>query len=353
MIYLDFKVRYRRVFREAVPAKTLLESAFFVMLTFVCTLVSVISSLPLQPRASGMKPSSGDPISSRQPNYGTLQHDPEKAHVIHATSALDVSAMESGELDTGHSETKLTFERQTDENSNCSSQETDSRASFSLSRSNLTESEMSRPQTPDGSEDTAHLMKDGELENQSLLRSGKEEYSLATFLRSFTRTGSSVAMTNNGKRSPASTSIEYAELHDEASSLESDGSTNDFSRISREENSSKPTAHAEQLDTNGSFGRNCCKTLTRKTWKLALICTSMFFMAGAWQSFNICTTDYLGKVIYGGDPEADPNSQSYAAYQQGMRTGSFGVLLLNVSYVIVNLLQRKLLAVAGKFDGCI
>nr|KAG5704535.1 hypothetical protein BaRGS_003846 [Batillaria attramentaria] len=91
----------------------------------------------------------------------------------------------------------------------------------------------------------------------------------------------------------------------------------------------------------------CCGRLDRNKRNLVLICLASFFMAGSVQSYNLCVTDYVGKVIFSGDPEADPGSQSYAAYQEGLRAGSLGMLFLNSAYILFNLVHRKILNCFG------
>lgn len=266
-----------------------------------------------------------------------MQKEPDKSNIIRVTSLSDVSSDSSDFDHAGHNEAKRTFQHLIDENSRSSSQNTDLRTSVGLSQ--LTDDETSRSLTPSYSENKAHSLKAKDNpENRPLHGSEEKRFSLL-----------SLKMTKNKKRNPFN-SIEYSELHedDDVSSQRNCRSTSDSSKICRQESSSESTAHAEYCDIDNSSGRRCCRCMTRTSRKLVLICTSMFFMAGAWQSFNTCMTDYLGKVLYGGDPEADAGSQSYTAYQQGMRTGSFGILLLNVAYVIFNLLQRALLAVVGK-----
>ena len=290
-----------------------MQSAFFVILFFICTLSSILSAPPLRLHAAtGVESSLRASMLPRQTDYGSMQNDSWKSSIINAASLLDISTKSSDFGAGRHSETEQTFVQETDEDGNSSSQRTDF-GSF-VGPQHLTESETSGSVTPSDSQDTIRLLKaNDELEDRPLHRSDQKRFSPVALLQTVKEICISSTITNSQKQTPLS-STKFSYLHAAA-----DGASSER-----------------------------CRCMTGTTQKLVLICTSMFFMAGAWQSFNTCMTDYLGKVLYGGDPEADANSQPYKAYQKGMRTGSFGVLLLNVAYVIANLLQRQLLAVAGR-----
>ncbi|KAK7115327.1 uncharacterized protein [Littorina saxatilis] len=282
---------------EAVPTKALLESAFFAALTLVCISVSILSAPPRpSEQVTIVTPSPTDLILTRQVSYSAVDND--NGTVIN-----------------------------------------------SLTTSTMGEDTCKRPSTPEvNSEDTLCGPSDetnsSSPENQSL----EEERSVTFMLQSIH--GRPVLSRSTSIMSiMASTSTACAK----GQQNNNKSSQNDMGSTSINIQAHFETGETEQQFISEDAGRKCgcCKPLSSKTRRLLLICISMFFMAGAWQSFNTCITDYLGKVIYHGDPEADPDSLSYAAYQRGLTTGSFGVLVLNVAYVITNLLQKKLLTVLG------
>ncbi|KAK7485302.1 hypothetical protein BaRGS_00023401 [Batillaria attramentaria] len=86
---------------------------------------------------------------------------------------------------------------------------------------------------------------------------------------------------------------------------------------------------------------------TKMRWNLFIICLAAFFTGGSMFLFITCVTDYVGKVLYGGDPEADPESEEYELYGQGLRTGSLGMLILNLAYVAFSLVHRRVLSFLG------
>eukprot|EP01104_Vermistella_antarctica_P005906 TRINITY_DN16654_c0_g1_i1.p1 TRINITY_DN16654_c0_g1~~TRINITY_DN16654_c0_g1_i1.p1 ORF type:complete len:525 (+),score=55.14 TRINITY_DN16654_c0_g1_i1:160-1734(+) len=57
--------------------------------------------------------------------------------------------------------------------------------------------------------------------------------------------------------------------------------------------------------------------------------------AGFFCSFTIITS-YLGRVVYGGDPTANPGQPGYSEYQQGVRMGSLAYMLRAVAQVVTS-----------------
>nr|KAG5714522.1 hypothetical protein BaRGS_006968 [Batillaria attramentaria] len=52
--------------------------------------------------------------------------------------------------------------------------------------------------------------------------------------------------------------------------------------------------------------------------QLIWICLAVYFSAATVCIFSTLTTDYVGKAIYGGNPEAEPGSDSLRNYQTGV-----------------------------------
>ncbi|XP_076470473.1 uncharacterized protein LOC143300583 [Babylonia areolata] len=307
---------------DAVPGKSMLQCGIFICLTLLCVLTTLLSA-PSPPHPHG-KASLSDVTSPKHPSYGTIEEGPGRAHQ-RAASSSDLLT-DSGALpvadDALHSS-----DHHCDSHSHRSSHES---GSIAFSRLDLSVSDYHLASSCEScmSSDIVRLLESGSVHER---RS-----------RHPPRTENSATTEQESRRAKlfASNSIVYYAIEDHGSvSAERDS-----------ERGERDPEHAAELSPSCRRGSRWC---SRSTRRLALICMSMFFMCGAWQSFNVCTTDYLGKVIYRGDPDADPDSQSYTAYQQGMRTGSSGVLLLNGVYVVVNFMQKKVLTVAGPKIECL
>ena len=98
-------------------------------------------------------------------------------------------------------------------------------------------------------------------------------------------------------------SVEYTELENDTSSVgsEQNGRKEMLESTKTMRNILSKTADncGPSLPTERS-GCACCSLVGRETRQLALICASMFFLTGAWQSFNICATGWLpGCLAYG------------------------------------------------------
>ncbi|KAJ3446967.1 hypothetical protein M0812_07770 [Anaeramoeba flamelloides] len=64
--------------------------------------------------------------------------------------------------------------------------------------------------------------------------------------------------------------------------------------------------------------------------KMFILCMIYFFSWLAFFPFQIYMTDYMGKVVYKGDPNADKNSQAYQNYQRGVRKGALTFALMSI-----------------------
>ncbi|KAL8598602.1 hypothetical protein ACOMHN_013485 [Nucella lapillus] len=79
--------------------------------------------------------------------------------------------------------------------------------------------------------------------------------------------------------------------------------------------------------------------------KLMIVWLATFFTGCSTLIYNVTIADYVGKKVYGGNPQADPDSEEYALYQQGMRTGAMCVLIMSLTYITSALSQNKVLSV--------
>ncbi|KAK7446248.1 hypothetical protein BaRGS_00040277, partial [Batillaria attramentaria] len=81
--------------------------------------------------------------------------------------------------------------------------------------------------------------------------------------------------------------------------------------------------------------------------KLFFICVGMFFTTGAHDMFAYMISDYVGKAVYGGDPRAEAGSNQLHSYMAGVRNTAWGMLTYSVSYLLINLVHTRLLAILG------
>ncbi|KAL8600449.1 hypothetical protein ACOMHN_010154 [Nucella lapillus] len=305
---------------DTVPGKTLVQCGFFIGLTLLCVLTTILSAP--SPFTHDVKPTPADVTSAQRPDYGTAPRDKAEKKVTPSTSAAVL--LESGAVSWADRSLQ-TSNRHLDRHSHRFPPD-----SFRFSRRDNSVSDLDS----ESSCEWERSLDRSCLLNDNSVRRGN------SFRLSLQHSGAGGTDHETKAKLFASNSVVYYAIEkDESTSSDSD---------------CEGGLSGSRMEEDGSSSSSLCHRLkSRPTRRLALICLSMFFMCGAWQSFNVCATDYLGKVIYCGDPDADPESQSYAAYQQGLRSGSLGVLILNGIYVVVNFMQRRLLTTAGPKVECL
>ncbi|TNN55528.1 Membrane-associated transporter protein [Liparis tanakae] len=67
----------------------------------------------------------------------------------------------------------------------------------------------------------------------------------------------------------------------------------------------------------------------------AFLCNMLFF------------TDFMGQIVYKGNPYSDHNSTSYASYERGVEVGCWGLCINAVSSALYSYVQRFLLPYIG------
>ncbi|KAK7506813.1 hypothetical protein BaRGS_00001664 [Batillaria attramentaria] len=82
-------------------------------------------------------------------------------------------------------------------------------------------------------------------------------------------------------------------------------------------------------------------------WKIGCICASLYFSVGLVHMFSMMSTDYVGKTIYGGNPEAEPGSDSLRNYQTGVRFASVGFIVYYISYLLASACHKRVHQVLG------
>ncbi|XP_076468079.1 uncharacterized protein LOC143298932 [Babylonia areolata] len=63
--------------------------------------------------------------------------------------------------------------------------------------------------------------------------------------------------------------------------------------------------------------------------------------------FTLTGTDFVGKAVYGGNPEAPPGSQSLMDYQEGVAMASVGYLIYYIAFLACSIAQPRLLSRFG------
>jgi hypothetical protein len=82
--------------------------------------------------------------------------------------------------------------------------------------------------------------------------------------------------------------------------------------------------------------------------KRVLVCSMMFFGLCTNYAYFVYVTNYVGQVIYEGDPNADAASDAYAQYVEGVHIASLGMLTFYCLFVVFNLLHNKILQKIGQ-----
>ena len=71
---------------------------------------------------------------------------------------------------------------------------------------------------------------------------------------------------------------------------------------------------------------------------MSLVCYSLYF------------TDFVGQVVYHGDPSAPEGTPAHERYEAGVRMGSLGMSLYSLSCSCYSLSIEKLVKTFGKFN---
>ncbi|XP_050034560.1 membrane-associated transporter protein-like [Dermacentor andersoni] len=75
---------------------------------------------------------------------------------------------------------------------------------------------------------------------------------------------------------------------------------------------------------------------------MMLLCITNLFCWMALVSYSLFLTDFVGAVVYGGDPVAHMGTESYRLYQSGVRLGCFGLAIDSVTCALYSLFIEKL-----------
>ena len=102
------------------------------------------------------------------------------------------------------------------------------------------------------------------------------------------------------------------------------------------------------LQANDSQPRRqkCCRLESHKL-NFAFLCLTTFLAVSSVFSYNFYASDFLGNTVMGGDSSAPEGNAERKAYEDGVSVAARGLLLFFSSYMAVNVVQSKILAVLG------
>lgn len=75
---------------------------------------------------------------------------------------------------------------------------------------------------------------------------------------------------------------------------------------------------------------------------MMILCLTNLFCWMALVSYSLFLTDFVGAIVYGGDPVARMGTESYRVYQSGVRLGCFGLAIDSVTCAIYSMFIEKL-----------
>ncbi|KAM7315604.1 proton-associated sugar transporter A-like [Ixodes scapularis] len=105
----------------------------------------------------------------------------------------------------------------------------------------------------------------------------------------------------------------------------------DFDGESVELTKLRPSAKLEQSDGSGPTLKSYLRSIIFMPKSLRILCITNLFSWMSLASFSLFLTEFVGAVVYEGDPVAPKESVSFELYQEGVRLGCFGLALYSVS----------------------
>nr|KAG5707802.1 hypothetical protein BaRGS_015962 [Batillaria attramentaria] len=127
---------------------------------------------------------------------------------------------------------------------------------------------------------------------------------------------------------------------------ESNGSTDKTTLVSRDSfkgtNPESPRKDRAKKTSSGLCG-------PERSFKanLALLCVSTYFNIGVVFLYTLTSSDFIGKAVFGGDPQAAPGSEKLMNYQSGVRMASWGFLVYYCTYVLFSMVHSRVLSFLG------
>ena len=107
-----------------------------------------------------------------------------------------------------------------------------------------------------------------------------------------------------------------------------------------------PSVQSLRADHSPLRRWNCCRLVSHKI-NFVVLCVTTYLGVSVTFSYNMYVSDFLGKVVMGGDSSAPQGSAELKAYEDGVGLAAGGLLILFSSYMIFGVVQNKLLKVLG------
>uniref|UniRef100_UPI0037E8FE9A membrane-associated transporter protein n=1 Tax=Semicossyphus pulcher TaxID=241346 RepID=UPI0037E8FE9A len=141
----------------------------------------------------------------------------------------------------------------------------------------------------------------------------------------------------------------YGSLAKESVSLPSsmpDHRPRSFSALG-EANSVTSSAKQPNKDQKKMTFRSLMKAVINMPQHYRCLCVSHLLGWTAFLCNMLFFTDFMGQIVYKGNPYADHNSESYAKYERGVEIGCWGLCINAVSSALYSYVQRFLLQYIG------
>ncbi|CAN8013335.1 unnamed protein product, partial [Ixodes persulcatus] len=116
----------------------------------------------------------------------------------------------------------------------------------------------------------------------------------------------------------------------------------DFDGESVELTKLRPSAKLEPSEGSGPSLKSYLRSIVFMPKSLRILCITNLFSWMSLVSFSLFLTEFVGAVVYEGDPVAPKESASFALYQEGVRLGCFGLALYSVSCASYSLFIERL-----------
>ncbi|XP_029823330.2 proton-associated sugar transporter A-like [Ixodes scapularis] len=116
----------------------------------------------------------------------------------------------------------------------------------------------------------------------------------------------------------------------------------DFDGESVELTKLRPSAKLEQSEVSGPTLKSYLRSIVFMPKSLRILCITNLFSWMSLVSFSLFLTEFVGAVVYEGDPVAPKESAAFKLYQEGVRLGCFGLAMYSVSCASYSLFIERL-----------
>ncbi|XP_046551030.1 proton-associated sugar transporter A-like isoform X2 [Haliotis rubra] len=99
--------------------------------------------------------------------------------------------------------------------------------------------------------------------------------------------------------------------------------------------------HPIEISTDVTL-RTYLRSIVKMPRSLFILCLTNLFCWSSLVCYSLYFTDFVGQVVYNGDPQAPTGSDAHNRYDDGVRLGSFGMSLYSFSCAVYSLCIEKL-----------